>query len=65
MKQRDIYNKREIMTAIVISIVLLSVLVLLSAWRLNRVERKNEEFDEFLDEICDVINSLIEEKENV
>lgn len=53
------------MTAIVISIVLLSVLVLLSAWRLNRVERKNEEFDEFLDEICDVINSLIEEKENV
>lgn len=53
------------MTAIIISIVLLSVLVLLSAWRLNRVERKNEEFDEFLDEICDVINSLIEEKENV
>ena len=51
------------MTAIVISIVLLSVLVLLSAWRLNRVERKNEEFDEFLDEITDVINSLIEEKE--
>ena len=51
------------MGALVISIIILSVLVLLSAWRINRVERKNEEFDEFLDEITDVINSLIEEKE--
>lgn len=51
------------MGAITISIVILGVLVLLNAWRLNRIERKNEEFDEFLDEICDVINSLIEEKE--
>lgn len=52
------------MGALVLCIIILSVLVLLSAWRLNRVERKNEEFDEFLDEICDVINSLIEEKKD-
>ena len=50
------------MGALVISIIILSVLVLLSAWRINRVERKNEEFDEFLDEITDVINSLIDEE---
>lgn len=53
------------MGAIVLCIIILAVLVLLSAWRINRVERKNDEFDEFLDEICDVINSLIEKKGDV
>lgn len=53
------------METLVISIIILSVLVLLSAWRINRIERKNEEFDEFLNEITDLLNRLsIEDEED-
>ena len=52
------------MGAITLTLVILSGLAIISIWRMNRIEKKNEEFDEFLKEISDLLNRLsIEDEE--
>jgi hypothetical protein len=47
-----------------ITLILLSALAIIGGIRLNRIEKKNEEFDKFLEEITELLNRLsIEEDE--